>query len=120
MNFDMKKIRTRLDDGVILRNLRKSYKPKGLTTRELATMMGVVNSLITHWEWGRNPIPEDRILQACKIFSITKSEWDQYKSGRKLLEIDYKTECLSLLQKLDDNLIPPIYSMIYAMYNQNK
>jgi len=119
MNFNFGEEKIRLTDGVILRYLRTSHRPKKLTTRELSTLMDCANSLISHWEWGRNPMPESRIHQACSIFNITRADWDLYSNGDKQVPINYKDECLLLLQKIDDSLLPPIYSMINAMVQQS-
>ena len=119
MNFNFAEEKIRLTDGVILRYLRTSHRPKKLTTRELCKMMECANSLISHWEWGRNPMPENRILQACSIFNITRSDWNAYRNGDKQVPINYRDESILLLNKLDESLLPPIYSMINAMVQQS-
>jgi len=43
----------------------------------------------------------------------------QEESVRQQVPINYKDECLLLLQKIDDSLLPPIYSMVNAMVQQS-
>lgn len=118
MNFNFSEEKIRLTDGVILRYLRMNHKPKPMTTRELSKKMECAHSLISHWEWGRNPLPEHRINQACDIFNLSREEWDAFKEGEKSIPINYRDELLLLIQKVPEEMLPPIFSMVNMTVRQ--
>ncbi len=107
INLDKNKVIN--PEAKIFRHLRMSA---GLKTRDLAKLMECSNSLVTHFETGRNPLPENRVRQLCKIFKINTNVFEEYKNGTRTIPIDYRTECLLIINKLDKNKLQAVYGIL--------
>lgn len=116
MNLNIAKLSTRLPEAKIFRHLRIKA---GLTTRQMSQLMECGNSLVTHFETGRNPLPEHRKRQLCEIFKITLSELDEYASGAKPIPINYKDECILLISKMDEVKLQSVYGILNSLASQN-
>ena len=55
----------------MLREHRKSAK---LTQKQLAAKLGVVQSVVSDWERGEKPIPDDRINQLADVLKLSPDE----------------------------------------------
>ena len=114
MNLNVMKLSKRLPEARIFRHLRIQA---GLTTRQLSQLMGCGNSLITHFETGRNPLPEHRKRQLCEIYKITLNELEDYTSGRKPIPINYRDECVYMISKMDDSKLQAVHGMLTGFSN---
>lgn len=115
MNLNFHNLKQRLPAGRLLRHLRIK---SNLTTRELSQLLQCSNSLITHWEEGRNPLPKARIAPICKVFRITIEEFESYTTGEKEIPINYKDESIYLIAKMPDSLLASVYGILSNMNPQ--
>lgn len=111
MNLNRKIERRGPRTNQVFRHLRMNA---GLTTRELANLIGCNSSLITHWETGKNPIAKHRVKQLCKVFRISESDLNAFESGKEM-PINYRDECLLILHKLDSGKLQAIYHFLNSM-----
>lgn len=115
MNLHFHNLKRRLPAGRLVRHLRINAN---LTTRELSNLLQCSNSLITHWEEGRNPFPKARIEPVCKVFRITPEEFESYTSGDKEIPINFKDESIYLIAKMPDHLLASVYGILSNMNPQ--
>ena len=97
----------------VFRHLRIS---RGMRTRDLAKLMACNNSLVTHYETGRNTLPSHRIKQLCKIFRLTDQELGDYLNG-KPIPLNYRDECMLLIEKMTDSKLQTVYEILKTIHN---
>jgi|SaaInlStandDraft_5_1057022.scaffolds.fasta_scaffold332102_1 transcriptional regulator with XRE-family HTH domain len=112
MNLNIMKVSTRLPEAQIFRHLRIS---SGLTTRKLSQLMECTNSLVTHFESGRNPLPKHRKKQICEIFNITPEILEAYSTGQLKIPINYRDECVLQLSKMNESNLQAVYGILSNM-----
>jgi transcriptional regulator with XRE-family HTH domain len=114
MNLNFTQVATRLPDAKLIRHLRISA---GMTTRQLSLLMECNNSLITHFESGRNPLPTHRQRQICHIFNMTSEDYELYATGVKPIPINYLDECILLVSKMEQLKLQAVYGILANMSN---
>ena len=115
MNLNFHNLKQRLPAGRLIRHLRITA---GLTTRELSLLMECSNSLITHWEEGRNPFPKARTEQVCRVFKITIEDFKDYTERGKDIPINFKDESIYLIAKMPEQLLASVYGILSNMNPQ--
>lgn len=95
-------------------------KHEGLTTREMALKIGCMNSLISHWEVGRQRLPDHRRKIYMEYFHLTEKDMNAYKSGERSIPMNYRNECMLVLNKMSDDTLRNLYPIIMAMLQTQK
>jgi len=95
-------------------------KYEGLTTREMALKIGCMNSLISHWEVGRQRLPDHRRKTYMEHFRLTEKDMNEYKSGKQAIPMNYRNECMLVLNKMSDETLRTLYPIIMAMLQTQK
>ena len=70
------------------------------STREFAEIIGVTNAIVSLWENGHRNVPESKILQIAKTFSV-REEWLRTGEGEPFIE---KTKD-QLIQEMVDEIM---------------
>ena len=58
----------------VSRNIKKYRKLRGITQKELASMLGVKDSTVCCWEIARNAVDIETLAKICKILDVTMKE----------------------------------------------
>lgn len=95
-------------------------KHEGLTTREMALKIGCMNSLISHWEVGRQRLPDHRRKIYMEYFRLTEKDMNAYKSGERAIPMNYRNECMLVLNKMSGDTLRNLYPIIVAMLQTQK
>lgn len=72
----------------------------GLTTREMADKLKCKNSLISHWEVGRQLLPDHRRKLYMDHFELSENDMNEFKSGKKAILMNYRNEGMLILNKI--------------------
>lgn len=112
MNFKMDSFKSRIPVNSVFRNLRMAA---GMTTRELSRLIECSSTLITHYEMGNRVLPNERIVQLCKVFRITREELEEYITGRRVVPISYQDECIHIISKMDSGKLQAVYGILVNM-----
>lgn len=103
---------TRYFEMEVFTHLRKHA---GLTTREMAGKLKCQNSLISHWEVGRQRLPDHRRKMYMDHFELSEKDMDEFKSGKKAIPMNYRNECMLVLSKMNENTLRNLYPILMAM-----
>ena len=112
MNFKIDSFKAQIPINSVFRCLRISA---GMTTKELSRLMECSSTLITHYEMGNRVLTDKRIGQLCKVFRITRTDLEEFISGRRSVPINYQDECILLLSKMDTVKLQTIHSVLIGM-----
>ncbi len=61
-------------DKLFCKNLKETRKACGLTQKQVAQMLNVVESCYANWEQGRTEPNIDTLRKLCEIFKVTIDE----------------------------------------------
>ncbi|MFP5387189.1 MAG: helix-turn-helix domain-containing protein [Bacteriovoracia bacterium] len=90
-------------------------KHEGLTTREMAIKLGCQNSLVSHWEVGRQRLPDHRREMYMKHFRLIEGDMEEFKSGKRAIPMNYRNECMLVLNKMNEDTLRNLYPILMAM-----
>ena len=95
-------------------------KHEEMTTREMAIKLGCKSSLITHREVGRQRLPDHRRKLYMEHFNLIERDMDEFKSGKRAIPMNYRNECMLVLNKMSDDTLRTVYPIIIAMLQTQK
>jgi transcriptional regulator with XRE-family HTH domain len=62
-------------------DLKTARKNRGMTLSQLAAQLGVTTGQVSHWERGRNRIPNDKAVALAKIFKVPIEQIETKRSA---------------------------------------
>lgn len=92
----------------IVRYMRVSRK---ISQRDAARLIGVSEQAIGHYENGRMDISEARLEQMLRAYGYAREEFAAYRNGKEIT-VDFKAECTSILNQLDETRLRLVYGVV--------
>ena len=109
-----------------MNRLRKLRKNRGLTSSQMAEVLGITDSAVRYIERGKRGFSEGSLARACEYFGVSadyllgKSAEEIYNGFVSSLRGDFLTEVVdsdgSVVQKISDSIPEPIRSRLDVVF----
>ncbi len=86
----------------------------------MAIKLGCQNSLVSHWEVGRQRLPDHRREMYMKHFRLIERDMEEFKTGKRPIPMNYRNECMLVLNKMNEDTLRNLYPILMAMLQTQK
>ncbi len=83
-----------------------------LSMRQAASLSGLSCTRINHLENGRADLTPKLILTLLRVYNFSYEQFMEYVSGKKYLPVDYYSECISILKRLDKEKLKTVKAIL--------
>ncbi|MBX3040832.1 MAG: helix-turn-helix domain-containing protein [Bdellovibrionaceae bacterium] len=98
-------------------NVLKRLREKAdLTTRQAAGIIGVTHTTISQYENGKREFSSLRIEQLVKAYGYTMDQFEKILGHKSV--ISYKDDCHTLIDRLDDDQLAAVRSILSQLLRQ--
>ena len=98
-------------------NVMKRLREKAnLTTRQAAGIIGVTHTTISQYENGKREFSSLRIEELVKAYGYTMDQFEKILGHKSV--ISYKDDCHTLIDRLDDDQLAAVRSILSQLLRQ--